>query len=71
MGKLNWAGVTGALDFIFAGWLKQVGLDIAKVAYKNPVDAANDLAEGRVRSTSRRSRSCGRNSSRAKSNCWR
>ncbi len=47
-GKLDWAGVTGALDFIFAGWLKQAGLDIAKVAYKNPVDAANDLAEGRV-----------------------
>jgi tripartite-type tricarboxylate transporter receptor subunit TctC len=47
-GKLNWAGVTGALDFIFAGWLKQTGLDISKVAYKNPVDAANDLAEGRV-----------------------
>lgn len=47
-GKLNWAGVTGALDFIFAGWLKQEGLDISKVAYKNPVDAANDLAEGRV-----------------------
>ena len=47
-GKLNWAGVTGALDFLFAGWLKQAGLDIAKVAYKNPVDAANDLAEGRV-----------------------
>jgi len=47
-GKLNWAGVTGALDFIFAGWLKREGLDIAKIAYKNPVDAANDLAEGRV-----------------------
>jgi tripartite-type tricarboxylate transporter receptor subunit TctC len=47
-GKLNWAGVTGALDFLFAGWLKQEGLDISKVAYKNPVDAANDLAEGRV-----------------------
>jgi tripartite-type tricarboxylate transporter receptor subunit TctC len=47
-GKLNWAGVTGALDFIFAGWLKHEGLDIAKIAYKNPVDAANDLAEGRV-----------------------
>jgi tripartite-type tricarboxylate transporter receptor subunit TctC len=44
-GKLNWAGVTGALDFIFGGWLKREGLDIA---YKNPVDAANDLAEGRV-----------------------
>jgi len=47
-GKLNWAGVTGALDFMFAGWLKQEGLAISKVAYKNPVDAANDLAEGRV-----------------------
>jgi tripartite-type tricarboxylate transporter receptor subunit TctC len=47
-GKLNWAGLTGALDFIFAGWLKQEGLDITKVAYKNPVDAANDVAEGRV-----------------------
>jgi tripartite-type tricarboxylate transporter receptor subunit TctC len=47
-GKLNWAGVTGALDFIFAGWLQQEKLDITKVPYHNPVDAANDLAEGRV-----------------------
>jgi tripartite-type tricarboxylate transporter receptor subunit TctC len=47
-GKLNWAGVTGALDFTFAGWLKQAGLDINKVPYKNPVDAANDLSENRV-----------------------
>ena len=47
-GQLNWAGVTGALDFLFAGWLKQEGLNINKVPYKNPVDAANDLAEGRV-----------------------
>jgi tripartite-type tricarboxylate transporter receptor subunit TctC len=47
-GKLNWAGVTGALDFIFAGWLKSEGLNINKVPYRNPVDAANDLAEGRV-----------------------
>jgi tripartite-type tricarboxylate transporter receptor subunit TctC len=47
-GTLNWAGVTGALDFLFAGWLQQEGLNITKVAYKNPVDAANDLAEGRV-----------------------
>jgi tripartite-type tricarboxylate transporter receptor subunit TctC len=47
-GKLNWAGVTGALDFLFAGWLQQENLTMTKVAYKNPVDAANDLAEGRV-----------------------
>ena len=47
-GQLNWAGVTGALDFLFAGWLKQEGLSINKVPYKNPVDASNDLAENRV-----------------------
>jgi tripartite-type tricarboxylate transporter receptor subunit TctC len=47
-GKLNWAGVTGALDFLFAGWLKAEGLDMTKVPYRNPVEAANDLAEGRV-----------------------
>ena len=47
-GQLNWAGVTGALDFLFAGWLKQEDLNINKVPYKNPVDASNDLAESRV-----------------------
>jgi tripartite-type tricarboxylate transporter receptor subunit TctC len=47
-GKLNWAGLTGALDFIFDGWLKREGLNITKVPYHNPVDAANDVAEGRV-----------------------
>ncbi len=47
-GKLNWAGVTGTLDFMFAGWLKSENLDLIKVPYRNPVDAAKDLAEGRV-----------------------
>jgi tripartite-type tricarboxylate transporter receptor subunit TctC len=47
-GKLNWAGVTGALDFMFAGWLKSAGLEMTKVPYRNPVDAAKDLAEDRV-----------------------
>jgi tripartite-type tricarboxylate transporter receptor subunit TctC len=47
-GKLNWAGVTGALDFMFAGWLKSAGLEMTKVPYRNPVDAAKDLGEGRV-----------------------
>jgi tripartite-type tricarboxylate transporter receptor subunit TctC len=47
-GQLNWAGLTGALDFLLAGWLQQENLNIAKIAYKNPVDAANDLAESRV-----------------------
>lgn len=47
-GKFNWAAVTGAHEFIFAGWLKRAGLSMNEVPYRNPVDAANDLAEGRV-----------------------
>src|SRR6476469_102371 len=47
-GELNWAGVTGALDFNFAGWLKVANLDMKKVPYRNPVEAANDLATNRV-----------------------
>ncbi|HEY1543084.1 MAG TPA: tripartite tricarboxylate transporter substrate binding protein [Xanthobacteraceae bacterium] len=47
-GKLNWAGLTGALDFLFEGFLKGENLDIRKVPYRNPVEAVNDLAEGRV-----------------------
>ena len=47
-GKLNWAGTTGAIDFLFAGWLKQNNLEMARVPYRNPQDAANDLATGRI-----------------------
>jgi tripartite-type tricarboxylate transporter receptor subunit TctC len=48
LGKLNWAGTTGALDFAFAGFLQSNGLNMTKVPYRNPMEAANDLAEGRV-----------------------
>ena len=47
-GKLNWAGTTGATDFVFAGLLKRAGVAMTKVPYRNPVEAANDLGEGRV-----------------------
>jgi tripartite-type tricarboxylate transporter receptor subunit TctC len=47
-GKLNWAGVTGTNDFMFGGWLTLEHLDMVKVPYKNPVDAAKDLGENRV-----------------------
>ena len=47
-GKLNWAGMTGAFDFLFEGWLKGENIDIKKVPYRNPVEAATDLAENRV-----------------------
>jgi len=47
-GKLNWAGVTGTNDFVFAGWLQKDNLNMTKVPYRNPVDAAKDLGENRV-----------------------
>jgi tripartite-type tricarboxylate transporter receptor subunit TctC len=47
-GKFNWAGITGAFDFVFESFLKETGLQMTKVPYRNPVEAANDLAEGRV-----------------------
>ena len=47
-GKLNWATITGMFDFVFAGFQKKVGIDIAKVPYRDTVQAVNDLAEGRI-----------------------
>jgi tripartite-type tricarboxylate transporter receptor subunit TctC len=47
-GKLNFASITGMFDFLFAGFLKKFNLDIAKVPYRDTVQAANDLAEGRI-----------------------
>lgn len=47
-GKLNYASVTGANDLLFAAFLKTEKLDMAKVPYKNPVEAINDLAENRI-----------------------
>jgi tripartite-type tricarboxylate transporter receptor subunit TctC len=49
-GKLNYASVTGANDLMFAAFLKTQKLDMAKVPYKDPVSAINDLAEGRIQS---------------------
>ncbi len=47
-GKLNYASVTGANDLMFAAFLKTENLDMAKVPYKDPVTAINDLSEGRI-----------------------
>jgi tripartite-type tricarboxylate transporter receptor subunit TctC len=47
-GKLNWAGTTGTIDFLFAGFLKNAALVMSKVPYRNQVEAANDLAAGRI-----------------------
>jgi tripartite-type tricarboxylate transporter receptor subunit TctC len=47
-GKLNWASVTGATDLVIASFLKTQSLDMAKVPYRDPVQALNDVAEGRL-----------------------
>ena len=47
-GQLNWTTATGSTDFVFAGFLHEAGLSMAKVPYKNPVSASTDLAEGRI-----------------------
>lgn len=47
-GKLNWATITGFFDFVFDGYQKKANIQITKVPYRNTVQAANDLAEGRI-----------------------
>src|SRR6202142_4546401 len=37
--QLNWTTATGVTDFVFAGYLHTLGLNMAKVPYKNPVSA--------------------------------
>ena len=43
-----WATITGFFDFVFDGFQKKAGLQIEKVPYRNTVQAATDLAEGRI-----------------------
>ena len=47
-GKLNWSGATGTNEFLFAAFLKDADLSMSKVPYRNPVEAINDLATGRI-----------------------
>ncbi len=47
-GKLNWATVTGATDLVLAAFLKTEKLDMAKIPYRDAVQALNDVAEGRL-----------------------
>jgi tripartite-type tricarboxylate transporter receptor subunit TctC len=47
-GKLNWASVTGATDVVISAFLKREGLDMAKIPYRDPVQALNDVAENRL-----------------------
>src|SRR5262249_4252627 len=47
-GKLNAAAANGVTDFLLLGFLKDAGLQMAKVPYRDINQAPNDLAEGRI-----------------------
>ena len=47
-GKLNAAAATGNSDFLIFGFIKSRSLQIAKVPYRNIMQAPNDLAEDRI-----------------------
>jgi tripartite-type tricarboxylate transporter receptor subunit TctC len=47
-GKLNAAAASGNADFLLFGFLKSSGLQVAKVPYRDILQAPNDLAEGRI-----------------------
>jgi tripartite-type tricarboxylate transporter receptor subunit TctC len=51
-GKLNYASVTGLNDFLFQAMVKDANLDMIRVPYRDAVQAANDVAEGRVQAYS-------------------
>ena len=47
-GQLNWATITGMTDLIIAAYLKSNGIEMAKIPYRDTVQALNDAAEGRL-----------------------
>jgi tripartite-type tricarboxylate transporter receptor subunit TctC len=47
-GKLNTALVPGITELVFTGFLQGQGLDMAKIPYRDIVQAGTDVAEGRV-----------------------
>jgi len=47
-GKLNAAAANGNSDFLLFGFLRSEGLQVAKVPYRDIMQAPNDLAEGRI-----------------------
>jgi tripartite-type tricarboxylate transporter receptor subunit TctC len=47
-GKLNTALVPGITELVFTGFLQGQGLDMAKIPYRDIVQAGTDVAEGRI-----------------------
>jgi tripartite-type tricarboxylate transporter receptor subunit TctC len=47
-GQLNWATITGLTDLIVGAYLKNNAIEMAKIPYRDTVQALNDAAEGRL-----------------------
>jgi tripartite-type tricarboxylate transporter receptor subunit TctC len=47
-GKLNWASATVTNEMLFAAYLKNAGLSMTKVPYRDTVQPINDISEGRI-----------------------
>ena len=47
-GKFNWTSITQITDITTAGFIKQNGLQMERIGYKDTVSALNDLIEGRI-----------------------
>jgi tripartite-type tricarboxylate transporter receptor subunit TctC len=47
-GKLNWGSTAGALEFIVPSFLKNAGIEMVHVPYREFAPALNDLSEGRL-----------------------
>lgn len=47
-GKFNFTTATTITDVIMEGYFKKAGIDIQRIAYKDPVSALNDVIEGRL-----------------------
>jgi tripartite-type tricarboxylate transporter receptor subunit TctC len=47
-GKFNWATATGISDFLFESFLKDAHLEMSKVPYRDTVQPATDVGEGRI-----------------------
>ena len=47
-GKMNYGQTPGFQEFIFDGFLREYGLSVSKVPYRDIVQATTDLAENRI-----------------------
>jgi Tripartite tricarboxylate transporter family receptor len=70
-GQLNWAGLTGALDIMFEGWLKSIGVDIKKCLTAIRSRRLTISLPAAYRSTSQPMPSPARRSRLARSRSWR